>query len=291
MLKNTEINFMTMSINSPDILDKTYQYLSNNLEDIDLKKQTLYLNIDIFPNDINIKENEIVARKYFGNVIVNYEKDCNCTKAFMWCVKSMKTEYFFMIEANKCIDRKFKIENLINILKENESYWINLCSVNLSPQSNDYFLKYASSHPSIWINSKMQKIIELFTPYINYEYQLRELFLLMNYTSITLAKENNKYLLHIGKKWKSDKKFLLANSSSDNEIKEIVNINNWHKDIYRKFKIQYNIDKNILKKFKKKIEDKDWIYRWTGVWKYVDISKEKYYTRHLRKSSEYICNQ
>tara|TARA_A100001015_G_C14844030_1_gene653684 strand:- start:430 stop:855 length:426 start_codon:yes stop_codon:yes gene_type:complete len=136
MLKNTEINFMTMSINSPDILDKTYQYLSNNLEDIDLKKQTLYLNIDIFPNDINIKENEIVARKYFGNVIVNYEKDCNCTKAFMWCVKSMKTEYFFMIEANKCIDRKFKIENLINILKENESYWINLCSVNLSPQND-----------------------------------------------------------------------------------------------------------------------------------------------------------
>ena len=39
----------------------------------------------------------------------------------------------------------------------------------------------------------------------------------------------------------------------------------------------------------KKISDKDWIYRWIGVWKYV--SNDKYFLRYVRKSNLYKCNK
>ena len=35
--------------------------------------------------------------------------------------------------------------------------------------------------------------------------------------------------------------------------------------------------------------DKEWIYRWTGVWKYVN--NDKYYLRYMKKSDKYACNK
>ncbi len=75
---NEDINFVTMSINNSEVLDKTFCSLQNNLLDLDLKKQTLILNIDVFPNDTDIEKNKEIANKYFGNVIINIEKECNC---------------------------------------------------------------------------------------------------------------------------------------------------------------------------------------------------------------------
>ncbi len=45
---NEDINFMSMSVNDFEVLDKTFYSLQNNLLDLDLKKQTLILNIDVF---------------------------------------------------------------------------------------------------------------------------------------------------------------------------------------------------------------------------------------------------
>ena len=123
--------------------------------------------------------------------------------------------------------------------------------------------------------------------FINYEYQLRELALLNNKIGYSLANTNNIFLNHIGTKYKKEKEFLLANSSSDKEIlKIIVQNGEWHKNIYENYP---NKDQNKLKIFEKKLKDKKWIFRWTGIWKYV--KNDTYYTRYLKKSNEYICNQ
>lgn len=282
---NEDINFMSMSVNDFEVLDKTFYSLQNNLLDLDLKKQTLILNIDVFPNDTNIEKNEEIANKYFGNVIINIEKECNCSKAFIWCLNNIKSKYFFIIEANKCIKKNFKMRYLIDeLLKAQTSKKI--ASIHLSPSSKNLVLEYASTHIALWDYSYMEKILKNLSPYINYEYQLRELMLLFKWKSITIA-ETEEYLNHIGAEWKKEKKYVLANSSHDYEIYKILKNDNWHKNIYNEFKCRNkeDLDIKILNRFQNiSINELRWMYRWTGVWKYVSLEDNDYYSRHVKKS-------
>ena len=284
---NEDINFVTMSINNSEVLDKTFCSLQNNLLDLDLKKQTLILNIDVFPNDTDIEKNKEIANKYFGNVIINIEKECNCSKAFIWCLTNVKSKYFFIIEANKCIKKNFKIQYLIDeLLKAQTSRKI--ASIHLDPSSKNLVLKYASSRLGLWDYSYMEKILKNLSPNINYEYQLRELMLLFKWNSITIARTKREYLNHIGTEWKKEKKYMLANSSHDYEIYKILKNENWHKNIYDKFKYEKDLDIEILNRFKNiSINNIRWIYRWTGVWKYVLLEDFDYYNRHISKSRLY----
>ena len=84
--------------------------------------------------------------------------------------------------------------------------------------------------------------------------------------------------------------FVLANSSYDIEIKNIINNEGeWHQKIYDLYKNNSNTNKIKLNNIKKKTQDKKWIYRWTGIWKYVPI-ENKYYERYLFSSNKYLCN-
>ena len=288
------INFMTMSINDFEILDKTFYSLKSNLLDLDLKKQTLILHIDVFPNNNNIEKNKEIASKYFGNVIINIEKECNCSKAFIWCLNNVKTKYFFIIEANKCVKKNFKIQDLINKLKKSQLK-MKTPAIHLNPSSKNLILKFGSSHLSLWDNSYMKEILKHLSPNLNYEYQLRELMLLFNYKSITISKERREYLEHIGSKWKEDNKFLLANSSHDYDIHKIIKNENWHKNIYDKFSQKKNKDicQITLDRFKNIYNTNDhdkWLYRWTGIWKYVNLDDEIYFRRHIKGTKLYLSS-
>lgn len=286
------IDFFTMTINNTQILYNTYYNLNNSIQDINLKDCNLYLNVDPFPNLENIDNLKKIGEKFFKDVIINIPKECNCGKAFKWGINNFKSDYLFMIEANKCIIKNFEIKNMIEKFNLNK----NIVMVSLSPKKDKPILKYLTSHPSIWKKDWLKNINHLLSENINYEYQLRELALLDNKIGYTLASPNNIYINHIGKKYKEEKRNILANSSTDIEIANIVKTEGeWHKKILIYFANQLNKNKNIniniinLRIFKKKIFDKEWIYRWTGKWKYVN--DDKYYLRYLKESKYYLCNR
>ena len=278
------IDFFTMCINTPEILDLTYKSLKSNI-DIDLLQCDLYLNVDVLLNSKNLFEIKYVAEKYFKNVIINYSYENNCNKAFIWGLNNVKKDFTFIIESNKCIGENFSINTMINELISSEK--IVECALN--PVRNNGIINYLTSHPSLWKTSWLKKINTLFSPYLNYEYQLRELGLLDNKIGKTLATKR-KILKHIGKEWKDKNKYILGNSSTDSEIKDIIENNKeWHQQIYNIFSKKNNIDNNIIYNFKLKSQDKEWIYRWTGIWKYVLINRKNFVTRHMRET--YYCNQ
>lgn len=85
----------------PEILEKTYQSFSENIDGIDFKKCTLYLNIDSFPNFAHEDRKEEVvksAQRYFGTVIPNFSGKSNFSSAVKWCFSQPKTMYTFHIE-------------------------------------------------------------------------------------------------------------------------------------------------------------------------------------------------
>lgn len=290
------IDFFTMTINSPDILEKTYEYFHKNVTGWNLKDSNLYLNVDPHPNVDNINEMKKIGEKYFKNVIFNVPNNCNCSTAFKWGISSFESDYLFILEANKCISKEFDILEMIQIFDIDN----NIVEVCLSPKRDKPLLKYLTSHPSIWKKEWLKQIEKLLSPNINYEYQLRELALLFNKTGYTLANPNNIYLLHIGKNYKEERQYLLANSSTDDEIKNIISKEGeWHQNILNYIEnmceannkiTDSNFQPNLenLKQFKKKLNDKDWQYRWIGVWKYVN--NDSFYIRHLKKSNMYLCN-
>lgn len=279
------VDFFTMTINNSNILYQTFKHLNENIKDLELSNCDLYLNVDPHPNKNNIEDLINIAKKFFKNVIINIPDDCNSGKAFKWGINQFKKEYLFIIEANKCINKEFSIKNMIDKFSINE----NIVEVCLSPKRENPFLKYLTTHPSLWEKKWLKKINVLLSENLNYEYQLRELALLEKKIGYTLSNPNNIYLNHIGKKYKEEKKYILANSSMDNQIEEIILKNGeWHKNIYNYFVNELNKNEIMLKNFKKKILDKEWIYRWTGNWKYVD--NNKIYLRYLKPSRKYLCN-
>jgi hypothetical protein len=291
------IDFFTMTINNPEILEKTYEYFYKNIKGWNLKDSTLYLNVDPHPDEINLNNMKKIGEKYFKNVVFNVPNCCNCSAAFKWGISSFKSDYLFILEANKCISKEFNILEMIQKFDINS----NIVEVCLSPKRDNPLLKYLTSHPSIWKKEWLKQIEKLLSPNINYEYQLRELALLFNKVGYTLANPNNIYLLHIGKNYKEERKYLLANSSTDDEIINIIyKEGEWHQYILDHIEnmceannkiTDSNFQPNLenLKQFKKKLNDKDWQYRWIGVWKYV--KNDNYYIRHLKKSNMYMCNK
>lgn len=95
------LSFSTTAMPRPDIINKTYESFTKNLQGLDFKNVTLYINIDSFPNKKDDhKRGEVadIARKYFGNVIVNLPEQPNFANAVKWCFSKIETFYNFHLE-------------------------------------------------------------------------------------------------------------------------------------------------------------------------------------------------
>ncbi len=95
------LSFTTTAMPRPELIETTYSSFSRNLQGIDFKKVTLYLNVDSFPDkNEDHKRQEVVdiARKYFGNVIVNLPDSPNFAMAVKWCFSKIETFYNFHLE-------------------------------------------------------------------------------------------------------------------------------------------------------------------------------------------------
>ncbi len=95
------LSFTTTAMPRPEIAQATYDSFTRNLLGLDFSKVTLYINIDSFPNqrdDFKRQEVVEVARRYFGNVVVNMPDKPSFAAAVKWCFSMIETPYNFHLE-------------------------------------------------------------------------------------------------------------------------------------------------------------------------------------------------
>lgn len=106
------LTFTTTAMPRPEIIDQTYASFSRHFLEFDFKQATLLLNIDSFPDkrdDHKRQEVADVARKYFGNVIVNMPENPNFAAAVKWCFSKIETYYCFHLEDDWELLTPFKV--------------------------------------------------------------------------------------------------------------------------------------------------------------------------------------
>ena len=279
------INFITTSINDPELLEKTYSTYDKNFKNLNLNECTLIINIDPIPNNLNIEKNIEVSKKYFKNVIYNFGTESNFNKANVWCLNQINTKYFFYLQSNKAINKLVDFNIMKQKLENNDK----IVNISLSPLVNTEYNNYLSWHPALW---KSNWILNTFLPYmssnVSTEYQLREIGLLENVFSCSYQKlSEGEILYHLGKEWKKKNNYFFGNKSNDKEIFLILKNENWHEKIYNIYK-KKEINSENFKNFEKKIiGDKKkvlhWNYRWTGIFGYV--KDQTFSSRHILKNS------
>ena len=279
------IDFVTTTINCPELLEETYQSYKDNINDLNLKDCRLILNIDPIPNNQNIDKILKVCSKYFKNVVHRVSKECNFTKGNLWCLSQVETDYFFYLQANKCIKREISFKHM-KTLFDNK-----IVSVALSPIVKSGILDYLNWHPNLWKTSWIKNTyLKYASNDLSSEYQLRELGLLDGVKTVCYLKHtDNKYFLnHIGKKYKLTNNYFFGNLANNEEISTILKGENWHEKIYNIYKNK-KVDKNVWDIFSRKVfgdpaKVKMWHYRWTGRFGYGSLNSKEYMTRFIRKN-------
>lgn len=95
------LSFTTTAMPRPEIVQATYHSFTRNLHGLDFSKVTLYINIDSFPrikDDHKRQEVVDIARRYFGNVVVNMPDTPSFAVAVKWCFSMIETPYNFHLE-------------------------------------------------------------------------------------------------------------------------------------------------------------------------------------------------
>lgn len=113
------IPFSTTAMARPEIVERTYSSFTQNMEFMNFKASTLYLNIDPLPVDGDRQQVIDVAKKFFGNVIVNLPNAANFTNAVNWCWQQAGSDplgYFFHLEDDWVLTRKININEVRKIL-------------------------------------------------------------------------------------------------------------------------------------------------------------------------------
>lgn len=119
-----KLEFTTTACVRPELLDQTYNSLSNSLVDVDLKTEgALYINIDPVPDSSEqvINEELEVARSYFSEVHYRIGKTGgNFSRAVSWILSQPRGEYFFNVEDDWLFDGKICIQDAISQIESSK---------------------------------------------------------------------------------------------------------------------------------------------------------------------------
>jgi hypothetical protein len=100
-INEATLSFTTTAMPRPEVVATTYGSFARNLLGFDLKKARLYLNIDRFPGDSDeTKRSQVadIARRYFGEVIVNCPTESSFPAAVQWCFSQVDQPFNFHLE-------------------------------------------------------------------------------------------------------------------------------------------------------------------------------------------------
>lgn len=217
------IDFTTTAMDRPELIYKTYQSFSENLN-IDLKQHNLYINIDCVRNNEDYKLVINVCKKFFKNIIYNVSTDPNFSRAINWCWSNANSDFIFHLEDDWILLEKVDVLKLINNFENNK----NLNQVPLRAYNDDYG-KYCLS-PSIISKNLYKAVAGNLNEKLNPEVQLRGSKFGIKMPELTNSKDyikndgmiivyppdKNKIIVKdIGKNWIKSTKFRKPNIKSD----------------------------------------------------------------------------
>jgi len=202
-----KLEFTTTATCRPKILETTYASFTSKLLGINFKKSTLYLNIDPIPINNDPQLVVKVAKKFFGNVVVNIPKEPNFCQAVRWCWCQPKGYSFFHLEDDWTLDAKLSMDLIKKRLVKGgrRCFGINLRAYK--------FMHNKICLSPCLVKTKIAREIALdLNPCINPEKQLRP----QSYSNANGGKARAYYNIHypisviitdIGRKWLKKAKY------------------------------------------------------------------------------------
>jgi len=119
-----KMDFTTTAMTRHEIVDRTFDSFSKNLQGIDLKDCRLFINIDPLPEGAQRKLVIKVSKKYFGEVIYNTPKKANFSVACNWLWSNAKTEYIFHLEDDWILKEKVNMKDLLRYFDKHKNLQI-----------------------------------------------------------------------------------------------------------------------------------------------------------------------
>lgn len=110
------LDFTMTACNRVELIEPTCQTLKQNIRDVNLKKCTIYCNLDplLIPDtEDNVKK---CLEKYFDTVIMNKPDKPSFVKALKWCWKNSKKTLTFHLEDDWKFLAPFKVENMFRMM-------------------------------------------------------------------------------------------------------------------------------------------------------------------------------
>jgi len=285
--KNTkdtkDITMCMWCINLPEQLITTCETFNKKSIDIKTYDCSLYINVDPYPDNTNINKIEEIANKYFRKVNIRYgNKVGDLLHGIKWILENVESKYCFTLPGGRSWHNEcFSINKMISQLEKEDD---NIVGINMFCDKNLY-RKYLLD-PCVIYRTKFlkDKILPVYSPYLCWEYQLREIALLENVICRNYEVDSNINKYYGGKyfsnNFKKKNNLFFGNSSSDEEIAKIIDdYGEWHQKVYNIYKNKKNVPEEALINLKKKTLNKKWIYRWTGIRSYVPNTP--YYKRNM----------
>lgn len=281
------------TINHPKYLEDTLYTFKNNIN-IDLYDCRLLINIDPFPNNNTETVNEVleIAKKYCKDVEYRVGDKFTAAAGLRWGINLLKNDYFFILGGGKTLIKMIDISYMKEKLFSDDKV-VQIATLN----NNDKYFNYLLLIPCLCKTSWFKNIyLKYSVDHLEIEYQVRELGILDNKKCLSykISDSMHEYYPQSIKsyEYKNDWNCIYWNSSEDEEINKLINIHGeWHKNILEKFIKNFDGNNDIHKNFYLKSLDKEWIFRWTGFFGFIDKNRKEYYRRHTFKSRDYLCNK
>ena len=92
------------------------------MKGVSYKSMDLFLDVAPIPEEnLSLRTKVVdIAKKYFGNVIVNLPSERNFPKAMDWCWSSAEADYLFHLEDDWRLEKDFHIDELFAIAERDE---------------------------------------------------------------------------------------------------------------------------------------------------------------------------
>ena len=160
-----KLEFTTTACLRPELLEKTYESLSNVIIDVDLLKEgVLYINIDPVPNvsESLIQKVIKVARSYFNKVYHRIgQTGGNFSCASSWVLSQPKGDYFFNVEDDWLFrNGTICIQDYINEIKNNPKKNILQCVVGKSKKDRSIRQNRVHFPPSLFQTKIIQSYLK-----------------------------------------------------------------------------------------------------------------------------------
>lgn len=113
-----QFDFTTTAMRRPGILRDTYQSFAGNLQGVDMRASTLFINIDPLPDEGNLEATKEVAAEFFGHVVINQPESPSFPAAVKWCWRQPTTEYFFHLEDDWVLEKPVHVLSMLEAFKD-----------------------------------------------------------------------------------------------------------------------------------------------------------------------------